>query len=94
MSDSDYQAFLDKQSGDSDNSMGAQRAATQGQPKESEFTVSSTDTEVPASLQKVNATYTSESDEKFQPVSLSLGSKGRVGKRVELSMSCHEHSGI
>lgn len=90
MSDQDYQAFLDKQSGGDDNSMGAQRAKTQGQAKESQFTASSTDTEVPASLQKVDATYTSESDEKFQPVSLSLGSKGKAGARVELSMTGHQ----
>lgn len=80
MSDSDYAAFLEKQSGDS--SMSAQKNGG----KDSGFTTSSVNTEVPAGLSKIEATYASEADEAFEPVALSLGSQ-KAGKKISLGRS-------
>lgn len=78
MSDSDYAAFLEKQSGGS-SSMSAQQSGG----KEGAFTTSSVNTEVPVGLKNIEATYASEADEAFEPVALSLGEL-KVGKKVTL----------
>ena len=88
MSDSDYAAFLETKSGDS--SMSTQHKSG----KDSGFTSSSINTEVPPSLQNIEATYTSEADEAFEPVALSLGDH-KISKKIDLGMlSSHLHPSI
>lgn len=61
-SDADYGSFLEKANQDT----GAGKAST----KSGSAVTKAVDTDVPASLQKVEAYYTSDADEPFEPVSL------------------------
>ncbi|KIW01130.1 uncharacterized protein PV09_07416 [Verruconis gallopava] len=61
-SDEDYAAFLDKANQDVSGGASAQ-SATKSRPK-------ATNTSVPSSLQKIEAYYTTDADEPFEPVSL------------------------
>ena len=69
MSDDAYSSFLDQANQDT----GANKASTQSESKG--ITTKAVDTEVPAALQKVEADYTSEADEPFEPVSLKWDGK-------------------
>lgn len=62
MSDDAYSSFLDQANQDT----GASKAST----KSKAASTKAVDTDVPATLQKVDQYYTSESDEPFEPVSL------------------------
>ncbi|PNS16731.1 hypothetical protein CAC42_4695 [Sphaceloma murrayae] len=67
MSDEDYSAFLDKANQDTGASKGG---------KDSKFAeTKSVDTDVPGHLKKLDATYTSDSDEPFEPVALKHNGK-------------------
>lgn len=59
-----YSSFLDQ----ANQNTGANRATTRSQSKP--VSTKAVDTEVPATLQKVEQYYTSEADEPFEPVSL------------------------
>ncbi|KAK3079645.1 hypothetical protein LTS18_004323 [Coniosporium uncinatum] len=68
MSDEDYEAFLDKANHDTSGN-GSGSASTTSAPKKKAGT-KSVDTEVPEPLEAVEAYYTSDADEPFEPVSL------------------------
>ena len=73
MSDEDYSKFLEKASDDH------QTAKTQTQSKKKDdFTTSSVDDKVPPALAKVDASYTSDTDAQWEPVSLKLGGEKEV----------------
>lgn len=76
-SDEDYGAFLEKANQDT----GASKASSQS----GSAVTKAVDTDVPASLQKVEAYYTSDADEPFEPVSLKW--KGKI--LPSESMPCH-----
>ena len=61
-SDEAYSAFLDQANQDT----GASDASTQSSHPQ----LKATDTDIPATLQNIDQTYTSEADEPFEPVSL------------------------
>ena len=67
MSDDAYSSFLDQANQDT----GASKAST----KSKSATTKAVDTDVPVTLQKVDQSYTSESDEPFEPVSLKWSGK-------------------
>ena len=67
MSDDAYSSFLDQANQDT----GASKAST----KSKSAATKAVDTDVPATLQKVDQYYTSESDEPFEPVSLKWSGK-------------------
>ena len=64
MSDDSYSAFLDQANQDT----GASKASSKS--KSTKMSTKSVDTDVPASLQKMDIDYVSEADEPFEPVSL------------------------
>ena len=67
MSDDAYSSFLDKANQDT----GASKASNQSKS----VSTKAVNTEVPATLQKVEQYYVSEADEPFEPVSLKWGGK-------------------
>lgn len=67
-SDADYAAFLDKANQDT----GASASAQSGGKKKS-YGTKSVDTKVPKVLEGVEEYYTSDSDERFEPVALEFG---------------------
>lgn len=69
-SDEAYSSFLDQANQDT----GASKAPAQ-KTSEPKFTAKAVDTDIPATLQKVEQYYTSEADEPFEPVSLKWGGK-------------------
>ncbi|KAL9075894.1 MAG: hypothetical protein Q9161_001288 [Pseudevernia consocians] len=80
MSDDAYSSFLDQANQDT----GASKAST----KSKSAATKAVDTDVPATLQKVDQYYTSESDEPFEPVSLkwsgkNMPSENEFGKLIE-----------
>ncbi|MCJ1418985.1 hypothetical protein MMC32_005336 [Xylographa parallela] len=85
-SDEAYSAFLDQANQDT----GASDASTQSSHPQ----LKATDTDIPATLQNIDQTYTSEADEPFEPVSLkwtgrSMPSEndfaGLIGHKAEVS---------
>jgi len=72
MSDEDYEAFLDKANQDTS---GSGPASTTSAP-EKKVGTKSVDTEVPKPLEAVEAYYTSDADEPFEPVSLQWKGEG------------------
>ena len=64
MSDDSYSSFLDQANQDT----GASKASSKS--KSTKMSTRSVDTDVPASLQKMEIDYVSEADEPFEPVSL------------------------
>jgi hypothetical protein len=66
MSDEDYEAFLNKANKDVSGSKSQSTSASK---------VQAVDTEIPASLKKVDKFYTSDADEPFEPVSLKYSGK-------------------
>ena len=68
-SDGAYSSFLDQ----ANQETGATKASTQSKSKS--VSTKAIDTEVPATLQKVEQYYTSEADEPFEPVSLKWSGK-------------------
>ena len=68
-SDDAYSSFLDQANQDT----GASKASTQSKSKS--VSTKAVDTDVPATLQKVEQYYTSEADEPFEPVSLRWNGK-------------------
>lgn len=71
MGDEEYAAFLDKASADREPQASTQSASLSNKAKHTTVTTSS----VPGSLKNLKATYTSDSDEPFEPVSLDRKSK-------------------
>jgi hypothetical protein len=65
MSDADYEAFLNKANSDPNEG----KAQAQGQSEG--YGTKSVNTAVPKELKSVEATYTSDADEPFEPVALS-----------------------
>ena len=68
-SDEAYGSFLDQANQSTSN-----KAKTSSSSKSKAVSTKAVDTEVPASLQSIDAFYTSDADEKFEPVSLQWGS--------------------
>ena len=71
MSDSNYLSFLEKAS--ADHSAGQTQTQTQTQSQSQSQSVTrtlDTDAQVPASLRSIDAFYTSDTDEPFEPVVL------------------------
>lgn len=64
MSDDNYSSFLDQANQDRGNSKASSKS------KSTKMSTKSVDTDVPASLQKMEVDYASEADEPFEPVSL------------------------
>lgn len=81
-SDEDYGAFLDKANQDTG-------ASTQPKSSTSKPSTKAVDTEIPASLQKIEAYYTSEADEPFEPVSLSWKGEAMPSERKFPSLLFH-----
>ena len=75
MSDGAYSSFLDQANQDT----GASKAST----KSKSAATKAVDTDVPATLQKVDQYYTSESDEPFEPVSLVWSGKNMPSESME-----------
>ena len=75
MSDDAYSSFLDQANQDT----GARKAST----KSTSAVTKAVDTDVPATLQKVDQYYTSESDEPFEPVSLRWSGKNMPSESME-----------
>ena len=75
MSDEAYSSFLDQANQDT----GASKAST----KSKSAGTKAVDTDVPATLQKVDQYYTSESDEPFEPVSLVWSGKNMPSESME-----------
>ena len=75
MSDQAYSSFLDQANQDT----GASKAST----KSKSAATKAVDTDVPATLQKVDQYYTSESDEPFEPVSLVWSGKNMPSESME-----------
>ena len=75
MSDDAYSSFLDQANQDT----GASKAST----KSKSAATKAVDTDVPATLQKVDQYYTSESDEPFEPVSLVWSGKNMPSESME-----------
>jgi hypothetical protein len=76
MSDDAYSSFLDKANQDT----GASKASTQSKSASTK----AVDTEVPATLQKVEQYYVSEADEPFEPVSLKWDGKNMPSESTQL----------
>ena len=76
MSDEAYSSFLDQANQDT----GASKASTESKSAATK----AVDTDVPATLQKVDQYYTSESDEPFEPVSLVWSGKNMPSESMEL----------
>ena len=66
MSDADYEAFLNKANADSNEG----KAQTQSQSQSEGYGTKSVNAAVPQALKGVDATYTSDADEPFEPVAL------------------------
>jgi hypothetical protein len=66
MSDEDYEAFLNKANQDVSGSKSQSTTASK---------VQAVNTEIPSSLTKVDAFYTSDADEPFEPISLKYSGK-------------------
>ncbi|KAF9738257.1 hypothetical protein PMIN01_03540 [Paraphaeosphaeria minitans] len=64
MSDADYEAFLNKANADSNGSKAQAQSPAEG------YGTKSVDAAVPQALKSVEATYTSDADEPFEPVAL------------------------
>ncbi|KAF2447014.1 hypothetical protein P171DRAFT_429957 [Karstenula rhodostoma CBS 690.94] len=64
MSDADYEAFLNKANADSNEGKAQAQAQSEG------YGTKSVNTAVPQALKSVEATYTSDADEPFEPVAL------------------------
>ena len=62
--DASYASFLDKANQDSST------ASSKSQPSSSKYTTKSVTASVPSSLQNISATYVSDTDSSFEPVSL------------------------
>ena len=75
MSDEAYSSFLDQANQDT----GASKAST----KSKSAATKAVDTDVPATLQKVDQYYTSESDEPFEPVSLKWSGKNMPSESMK-----------
>ena len=75
MSDEAYSSFLDQANQDT----GASKAST----KSKSAATKAVDIDVPATLQKVDQYYTSESDEPFEPVSLVWSGKNMPSESME-----------
>ena len=75
MSDEAYSSFLDQANQDT----GASKASTKSKSAATKVV----DTDVPATLQKVDQYYTSESDEPFEPVSLVWSGKNMPSESME-----------
>ena len=73
-SDEDYTSFLEKANQDT----GATHASSQS----ASAVTKAVDTDVPATLQKVQAYYTSDADEPFEPVSLKWKGKDLPSERM------------
>lgn len=77
-SDADYASFLDKANQDTSTTGNVSASSTANKKnQQSGFAVTkAVDTEVPVSLQGIDRFYTSDTDERFEPVSLSWEGEG------------------
>ena len=82
-SDSSYANFLDQANQDT----GTDKAKAQSGKGKGGVKLKSVDTEVPATLQKIDAVYVSEADEEFEGVALTWDGEGELdgGKFTLLS---------
>lgn len=64
MSDADYEAFLNKANADSEEGKAQAQSQSEG------YGTKSVNAAVPQALKSVDATYTSDADEPFEPVAL------------------------
>ncbi|KAL9087894.1 MAG: hypothetical protein Q9165_006456 [Trypethelium subeluteriae] len=74
--DASYASFLDKANADSNSASTKSQTASQ-----SKYTTNSVTTSVPSSLQNLSATYVSDTDSPFEPVSLKWSQKSLPGSK-------------